>query len=445
MTELAGTSLKLNDSSGNCLAYLSGQTANLRLGGKKADGTEGNDGDIFLFSRRGDQGETEATTATIKLEGDKVNIELSSNSEVVDETQRTSTSHSITIDGKESKMSLVRFSQSQRIGVGIQPIMNKRREITLDTHTSSLTLKENVIAGSSETFIDNSIMKVVNANGKNTIFINGDHPDGNHGAISLAHASGTNTIYLDGGDSKIRLSDIASVCSVRLDGGAPSPSITINAPAGKMQLNEKSLQFTNVLSKTTVYINGGHDEGGHGAMSLNDGAGNQRIYLNGRNGNIALKNAEGDNKIHLNSEIGDILLSNADCAEDFDISGLSKAEPGTVMVIEEEGSLRPSTIAYDKKVAGVISGAGDLRPGLILDRHPGIDGRKPVALMGKVFCKVDANYAPIEVGDLLTTSPTEGHAMKATDPEKAFGAVIGKALKSLTSGQDMIPIIVALQ
>src|SRR5208282_3335391 len=37
--------------------------------------------------------------------------------------------------------------------------------------------------------------------------------------------------------------------------------------------------------------------------------------------------------------------------------------------------------------------------------------------MPKVCCKVDADYASIEVGDLLTTSSTAGHAMKAEDPK----------------------------
>jgi hypothetical protein len=69
----------------------------------------------------------------------------------------------------------------------------------------------------------------------------------------------------------------------------------------------------------------------------------------------------------------------------------------------------------------------------------------PVSLMGKVYCKVDAQYAPIEVGDLLTTSPTPGHAMKAADPLKAFGTIVGKALRPLAAGKGLIPILVALQ
>jgi hypothetical protein len=155
---------------------------------------------------------------------------------------------------------------------------------------------------------------------------------------------------------------------------------------------------------------------------------------------------------------GDIRLLNADCAEDFDVStnGGQTIEPGTVMVLNDVGSLDPSCQAYDKKVAGVISGAGGYKPGIVLDTHhreeeldqeseDDLGRRMPVALVGKVYCKVDATLSAIEIGDLLTTSSTEGHAMKATDPIKAFGTVIGKALKPLKEGKGMIPVLVALQ
>jgi hypothetical protein len=68
-----------------------------------------------------------------------------------------------------------------------------------------------------------------------------------------------------------------------------------------------------------------------------------------------------------------------------------------------------------------------------------------MSVTGKVYCKVDAQYAAISVGDLLTTSATSGHAMKADDPLKAFGTVIGKALRPLAAGQGLIPILIALQ
>jgi hypothetical protein len=140
---------------------------------------------------------------------------------------------------------------------------------------------------------------------------------------------------------------------------------------------------------------------------------------------------------------GDIRLSNADFAEDFDV--MDQTEPGEVMVLTEDGTLTQSTKAYDKKVVGVLSGAGSYKPGIILDKQAGNGNRKPIAMMGKVYCKVDADTAPIETGDMLTSSTIPGYAMKAIDPFKAFGAVIGKALQSLKEGKGLIPILVVLQ
>lgn len=142
---------------------------------------------------------------------------------------------------------------------------------------------------------------------------------------------------------------------------------------------------------------------------------------------------------------GDILLPGADCAEQFDAVGERQLEPGTVVILDGEGAVRESGDAYDRKVAGVVSGAGTYRPAIILDRQSSNPDRVAVALVGKVYCKVDAQYASIEVGDLLTTSSTPGCAMKAGDRSKAFGAVLGKALRPLASGRDLIPILVALQ
>lgn len=151
---------------------------------------------------------------------------------------------------------------------------------------------------------------------------------------------------------------------------------------------------------------------------------------------------------------GDIILLNAgDCAEDFDIVE-ENVEAGTVMVLTENGSIQSSYQEYDKKVAGIVSGARGYKTGIVLDRQNQCQNenqdnknkdRLPIALMGKVYCKVDARHSSIEIGDLLTTSSTKGCAMKASDPMKAFGAVIGKALGSIKEGLGMIPVLVALQ
>lgn len=153
---------------------------------------------------------------------------------------------------------------------------------------------------------------------------------------------------------------------------------------------------------------------------------------------------------------GDISLGNSDCAEEFDVaeSEVKSVEAGTVMVLTENGSLQSSYQEYDKKVAGVVSGASGYKPAIVLDRQNQSQNenqdnknkdRLPIALMGKVYCKVDARHSSIEIGDLLTTSATRGYAMKAQDPIKAFGAVIGKALGSIKEGLGMVPVLVALQ
>jgi hypothetical protein len=155
---------------------------------------------------------------------------------------------------------------------------------------------------------------------------------------------------------------------------------------------------------------------------------------------------EGD--VHVARKIivdGDVVLTNADCAEYFDVISNALAEPGTVMVLNEDGGLRESHQAYDKRVAGVISGAGDYKPGIVLDNRQSQNVRMPLALVGKVFCKVDASYGRVEIGDLLTTSNTPGHAMKASDLHLTFGAVIGKVLRPLQDGRGLIPILVTLQ
>jgi hypothetical protein len=93
-----------------------------------------------------------------------------------------------------------------------------------------------------------------------------------------------------------------------------------------------------------------------------------------------------------------------------------------------------------------VSGAGDRRPGIVLGSRRNWSGTAgvPVALSGTVDCWVDATEAPVDVGDLLTTSPTPGHAMRAADSHRSFGAIIGKALDGLRGGIGTVPVLVTL-
>jgi hypothetical protein len=162
-------------------------------------------------------------------------------------------------------------------------------------------------------------------------------------------------------------------------------------------------------------------------------------------GRIRVFDAHGAVKIDLDGHTGDIRLAGADCAEDFDTIEAAEAEPGSVMTIGDGGRLLPCTEAYDRRVAGVVSGAGAWRPGIVLDSRPSHGQRARIALTGKAYCRIDADHGSVGVGDLLTTSSTPGHAMRVGDASRAVGAILGKALRPLGSGTRLIPILVALQ
>lgn len=139
----------------------------------------------------------------------------------------------------------------------------------------------------------------------------------------------------------------------------------------------------------------------------------------------------------------------ADIAEPFDVYGPSGVQPGMIVSIHPDrpGELRLCDRAYDATVAGIISGANGIQPGLMLQQTGTMAvGRHPVALTGRVWCYCDADAGgAIAPGDLLTSADAPGHAMKATDRTRAFGSVIGKAMTPLAKGKALVLVLVSLQ
>lgn len=286
--------------------------------------------------------------------------------------------------------------------------------------------------------------------------------------ITLNSETGNIVAGGGGADGDIVLRGNDDSDRIRLDAGGGNLWLGGNDADGDVVLFTSSGDNVST-AEATIHLDGGGGNmfmGGQGVdgdivMRAGDGqdrirldAGAANIWLggNGADGDLVLFASSGDNTttaeatIHLNGEAGDIILRNADCAEDFAIENAPSVEPGTVLVIGSGSQLRVCSEAYDKRVAGVVAGAGTYRPGIILGRKEDERSKSlPVALMGRVYCKVDSRDSAIEVGDLLTTSPTPGHAMKAADPMQAFGAVIGKALEPISRRVGMIPILVALQ
>jgi hypothetical protein len=142
------------------------------------------------------------------------------------------------------------------------------------------------------------------------------------------------------------------------------------------------------------------------------------------------------------------ITGGSDLAEPFEIADAENTEPGMVVAIDPQqpGQLRIADKAYDRTVAGCVSGANGVNPGLTMQQDGTVaDEAFPVALSGRVYCWADASHGPIQPGDLLTTSDTPGHVMAVTDYEKAQGATIGKAMSSLTEGRGLILVLVSLQ
>lgn len=138
-----------------------------------------------------------------------------------------------------------------------------------------------------------------------------------------------------------------------------------------------------------------------------------------------------------------------DLAESFKVNGAPDSiAPGMVVAIDatRTGELQLANEPYDRKVAGIISGAGDLYAGIHLggDANPE-EGFHPVALSGRVWCWVDADLGAVQPGDSLTTSPTLGHAMVVSDHARATGATIGKAMTGLDGGKGLVLVLVNLR
>lgn len=186
----------------------------------------------------------------------------------------------------------------------------------------------------------------------------------------------------------------------------------------------------------TVQIDGEIGVGGGGYIGLRDNAGVETIVLNADSGTATAKVIE--------------ITGGADLSENFNVNSPNvELLPGMIASIDPKnpGELMVSSIAYDKRVAGVISGAGGVQPGFKMGQRGSVaDGKHPIALTGRVYCYVDADAGgAVEPGDLLTTSGTPGHGMKVNDHSRAGGAVIGKAMTHLAKGRGLVLVLVNLQ
>jgi hypothetical protein len=115
----------------------------------------------------------------------------------------------------------------------------------------------------------------------------------------------------------------------------------------------------------------------------------------------------------------------------FPVSG--HVDVGDLLALDPENPdvLRRAEVAADPNVIGIVVG------------EPSTTGDGDQALLtlyGLAVVNADASHGAILPGDLLISSPTPGHAMRAT--VAVPGTIVGKALEALDTGTSQIRVLV---
>ena len=288
------------------------------------------------------------------------------------------------------------------------------------------------------------------------------------GALSLRNTNGSARLRAYGGPTSGRLlayntagqetvdidAEPAGLVAVRNAAGGTRAYMTAGGTqGGEIRNYEEDGTLTTII----------HNVSDAGVVSVRNSSGVETGYLWGRNsaghtgGQFGLKNSAGVETITLDADrAGEgriytqvlTITGGSDLSENFNINDATQAEPGMIVSIDPKnpGELALAREAYDNKVAGIVSGAGGVKPGMMMGQAGSIaDGKHPIALTGRVYCQVDASFGAIQPGDMITTSTTPGHGMKATDRGRAFGSIIGKAMTGLTEGKGLVLVLVNLQ
>lgn len=309
------------------------------------------------------------------------------------------------------------------------------------------------------------------ADGQTGVFLDGD--SGGAGYLSLRGTNGASRATLDasdagGGSLRLYENDGTSTATLTAEGngnlrlyqGDGSLGVGVYASNGSGGGGVSVYNDAGNFAAQLTVADGTRRDGYLGLANSN---GVTRVYARVWNGTtssgyLGLVNAAGAQTITLDSDSAgngrvttEVLqiTGGSDLSENFEINAArDELQPGMVVSIDPDhaGELVLARQAYDPKVAGIVSGAGGVRPGMLMGQAgTKADGRHPVALTGRVYCQVDAGFGAIQPGDLITTSTTPGHGMKAKDRERAHGSIIGKAMTGLAAGRGLVLVLVNLQ
>jgi len=275
-----------------------------------------------------------------------------------------------------------------------------------------------------------SWINMYNSSENRTVYLNGSGNGG--GSLTISNPNGTTTALLTSTSTAV-----GGRMVLYNSNGDSRATIEANpvSRGGRITLNNESSTSTAILEANS--------SGNGGKLSLKSNDQSSEIILSA--------NHSGTGKSRIT--VDEIMLTGgADLAEYFDVltdDGANEMiEPGTIVSIHPEfpGKLQKTNQAYDRKVAGIVSGANGIDPGMVMSQDNSIaSGDHPVALTGRVYVKATDINGKIKPGDFLTSSAKAGYAMKATNTKKAKGAIIGKAMTSLDNSEGYVLVLISMQ
>lgn len=285
--------------------------------------------------------------------------------------------------------------------------------------------------------------------GQDWVMVSGGTGNGAAGAYMLVRSGSANAALCITSTENVGIGNVAPDRKLGVSGGVQVDQLGLNngVNASGGLLNTNTLLFGNGSSGEG--IGSTRTTSGVNQFGLDFYTGYaRRVSITGT-GNVGIGTTSPLFMLDVNGEAAAKCITikgGCDLVEGFDSQSV-EVEPGTLMVIDpaHPGQLMPSTSSYDSKVAGIVSGAGGVNPGIKLSQEGVLDGKHLVAMTGRVYVKATAANGAIQPGDRLTTSSVPGHAMKATDGTLADGAVIGKAMSGLDKDTGLVLVLVNLQ
>lgn len=263
------------------------------------------------------------------------------------------------------------------------------------------------------------------------------------GGLGNSIVSGAAEAFIGGGDFNTNGGNYAAIA-----GGSDNLTAGNNATVPGGYNNQALGNGSFAAGQFATASNNGSFVWGDGTRAVSDPASN--TFVASATGGFYFETS-GTSKVSIatNGALSAPVLTitgGSDVAEPFQISG-ETIEAGVVVIIDDQhpGHLKLSDRPYDTRVAGVISGANGIHPGIQMQQQGLLEGGQNVALTGRVYVRAETSNGAIRPGDLLTTSALPGYAMKVTDHQRAQGAILGKAMTGLSQDKGMVLVLVTLQ